>query len=261
MSRSEAPFRATVPYYTRYRLGYPEELIMRVGAAVGLKRADAVMDLGCGPGLLAIAFAGMGAEVTGIDPEAAMLKAADEAAREAGVSIRLLQGSSFELPQGLGSFKLVAMGRSFHWMDRAETLKSLDPLIGPDGAIALFGDDHPRTVENNWLAAMREVGNRYGAEEAPHRRDRNAPGHRANVAFLLDSAFSHVITIGVFVRRALSVDDIVGRAFSLSVLSHERLGDRAEAFEQELRAALARISADGRFTEIAEISATIGLRR
>ena len=50
-------FQTTVPYYARYRLGYPELLIRRVIERAGLKPRDAVMDLGCGPGLLAIPFA------------------------------------------------------------------------------------------------------------------------------------------------------------------------------------------------------------
>jgi hypothetical protein len=45
-------FRSAVPFYARYRLGYPDSLIARVVELVGLKRGDAVIDLGCGPGLL-----------------------------------------------------------------------------------------------------------------------------------------------------------------------------------------------------------------
>ena len=49
-------FQSAVPYYERYRLGYPERLIARVVALLGLKPGDAVLDLGCGPGLAGGAF-------------------------------------------------------------------------------------------------------------------------------------------------------------------------------------------------------------
>ena len=49
----------------------------------GLEPGDAVMDLGCGPGLLAIPFAQAGMKVTAVDPEPEMLEAAG-AARAAG---------------------------------------------------------------------------------------------------------------------------------------------------------------------------------
>jgi len=58
----------------------------------------------------------------------------------------------------------------------------------------------------------------------------------------------------------LSADDIVGLGFSLSSSSPEKLGERAGAFEQELRSVLAQLSPDGRFVEIAEMTAIIARR-
>ena len=89
-----------------------------------------------------------------------MLEIAKEGARAAGVQLDLRQGSSFALPTDVGPFKLVTIGRAFHWMDRAQTLQDLDVIIASDGALALFGDDHPNTVENAWRRKLRPVGDR-----------------------------------------------------------------------------------------------------
>jgi len=253
-------FRSTVPFYARYRLAYPAELIARVGQFAGLAPGDAVMDLGCGPGLLAVPFAQAGMKVMGIDPEPDMLAVASEGARAAHVDIDFRQASSFDLPADIGPFKLVTMGRSFHWMDRAETLRVLDGLIAPGGAIALFADDHPRTAENAWLDTLRNAGGRYGAQLAEHRAAARQSDYRSSVSLLFDSPFSQIERIGVFVRRPITADEIVGRAFSLSMLSPEKLGEKARAFESDLRAALAVISSEGLFTEIAELAA-IAARR
>ena len=78
-------FRATVPFYARYRLAYPESLIRRVVEIVGLRPGDKVMDLGCGPGLLAIPFAQAGMAVTGVDPEPEMLSALSHAQWVGGI--------------------------------------------------------------------------------------------------------------------------------------------------------------------------------
>src|SRR5689334_20401782 len=94
-------FRSTVPYYARFRLPYPESLIHRVIAVTGLARGERVLDLGCGPGLLAISLAKAGLQVVAVDPEPAMLAAAADAAAEAGVCIKVQQGSSFDLPKDL----------------------------------------------------------------------------------------------------------------------------------------------------------------
>jgi hypothetical protein len=45
------------------------------------------------------------------------------------VNIRFIAGSSCDLDPALGHFHLVVMGRSFHWMDRVDTLERLDRLI------------------------------------------------------------------------------------------------------------------------------------
>jgi len=65
----------------------------------------------------------------------------------------------------------------------------------------------------------------------------------------------------VIVRRALTTEDIVGRALSLSATSPEKLGDKRAQYEADLRAGLARLSPDGQFTEIAELSALVAWRQ
>ncbi|MGH6876128.1 MAG: class I SAM-dependent methyltransferase [Rhizomicrobium sp.] len=253
-------FRANVPFYARYRLGYPDSLIDLIAASVGLRSGDPVMDLGAGPGLLAIPFAKAGMAVTAVDPEPDMLAELRRAAAEAQVSVDILRGSSFDMPPEIGPFKLVTIGRAFHWMDRVAALRTLDGLICAGGALALIHDDHPATVENAWRGTLRDVADRFGRADASHIREGRSPHYRSHESMLLDSAFRGLERVGVVVRRELSVDDIVGLGYSLSTLSPAKLGERAKAFEAELRADLARLSPDGRFTEIAELSALIAKR-
>ena len=67
------PFRTAAAYYTRYRPGYPPELIARLAQATGVDRDARVLDLGCGPGTLAIPLAGFAGEVVAVDVEPEML--------------------------------------------------------------------------------------------------------------------------------------------------------------------------------------------
>jgi ubiquinone/menaquinone biosynthesis C-methylase UbiE len=253
-------FRTAVPFYARHRLGYPESLITRVMTETGLAPGDGVLDLGCGPGTLSLPFARLGMRVLGVDPEPDMLAAAAAAAKDAGVEIELRRGSSFDMPSDVGPFRLVTMGRSFHWMARDTTLATLDRLVVPGGAIALFDDEHPRTVENAWRRTLEEIGRRYGRGEEPHIRERESGAYRTHESHLLVSAFNDLLRIGTIVHRTVAVDEIVGLAYSLSTSAPQKLGDRRAAFETELRAALAELSPEGRFTEIAEMSALIARR-
>jgi SAM-dependent methyltransferase len=249
-------FRSTVPFYSRYRPTYPAALIAWVIELAGLKPGDAVLDLGCGPGTLAVPFAEAGMRVTGVDPEPAML----EAARKTGVPLTLLEGSSFAMPRGIGPFRLVTMGRSFHWIDRAATLAMLDGLVSPGGAVALFDDQYPNTAENLWHRKLEEVGRRYGRGEEAHIKQRDSDAYRRHASFLLDSAFNALRQVAIVLKQTLSVDDVVGFAFSLSTSSLEKLGDRAPQFEADLRAELAALAPDGQLSQIVEMEALIAMR-
>jgi ubiquinone/menaquinone biosynthesis C-methylase UbiE len=140
-------YRSAAAHYERGRVPYPPALIRRVAEVTGLGAGHRVLDLGCGPGPLARAFAPLVREVVAVDPSPEMLA---EARRLAGpaANIRFLDGSSHDLDPALAPFRLVVMGRSFHWMDRVETLRRLDRMIEPDGALALFGDSAPAVPAN-----------------------------------------------------------------------------------------------------------------
>jgi hypothetical protein len=145
-------------------------------------------------------------------------------------------------------------------MDRAATLQLLDRIILPGGAIALFHDSHPKSIENHWTTVVEALSDRYGRSTESHVAERHSSGYRTHASLLLASAFSVLDGISVTLQKPLSVDQIVGRAFSMSTCSREKLGTRSDAYEAELRAALAKLSASGEFSEIAQIEALVATR-
>ena len=252
-------FQGAVPFYERYRLGYPQRLIGRVIALAGLKPGDAVLDLGTGPGLLAVPFAQAGMDVTAADPEPAMLAAAQEAADAAGVKLSLWQGGSYDLTADMGPFKLVAIGRAFHWMDRAATLAMLDKIITPDGGVAFFHDAHPDVAENRWFKALRKVTDRH-SKDGKHIAAGHAGAHHRYEPYLFASAFTVLDGLSVTIRGEITLDHLVGRAYSFSTCAPERLAGRREEFEQDLRNALTPLAENGKFIEIAEMVALLARR-
>ncbi|HEY0265838.1 MAG TPA: class I SAM-dependent methyltransferase [Rhizomicrobium sp.] len=252
-------FAGNVAFYERYRLGYPDRLLRRVVALAALKPGDSVLDLGTGTGMLAIPFARLGMAVTALDPEPAMLTAAKAAAKASGLPVDFQAGGSQDLTPGMGPFKLVAMGRSFHWMDRAATLAMLDKIVAADGGVALFHDAHPPVEENRWFKILYDIARKFGRDENEHVKERDG-GHRRYEPFLFASAFTELDWLSVTIRRAITVEEIVGRAFSMSTCSPERLGARQEAFVTALTAALRELSPDGTFAEVAELVALLARR-
>lgn len=219
------------------------------------------MDLGCGPGLLTIPFAKLGMMVLAVDPEPDMLAETRAAAEAEKVTVHAALGSSYGLPTGFGSFKLVTMGRSFHWMDRDATLVTLEHHVTPDGALAFFDDNHPASAENAWRRALTEIGDRYRRQLSPNRIDRDKANFRTTESLLFDSAFSRLERSSAFARCTIRTDEILGLARSLSTTSLGRLGDQHPRFEADLRDALAALSPSGEFTELAELEALIARRR
>ena len=252
-------FQSTVAYYDRYRLDYPQRLLARLRDLVGLTAGDPVLDLGTGTGMLATGFAKLGMAVTAMDPEPDMLAAAAARARAAGVAVDFVAGGWADLRPGMGPYRLVTMGRSFHWMDRAATLAMLDEIVAPGGGVALFHDAHPPVEENAWFRTLCAVQDKFGRRAAPHIAERRG-GHRRYEPFLFASAFTQLDGLSVTIRQPLAVDDIVGRAFSMSVCSREALGARAEEFAAALNQALRELSPDGTFTEVAELVGLLARR-
>jgi ubiquinone/menaquinone biosynthesis C-methylase UbiE len=245
-------FQGLVAHYERYRLTYPQRLIQRVAGLLGLKPGDAVLDLGCGTGMLATGFASLGMAVTAMDPEPEMLAATGTAAQAQGVTVTAILGGSQELTPAMGPFRLAAMGRSFHWMDRAATLAMLDRIVAPDGGVALFHDAHPPVAENGWFKTLCDVQARYRRGAA------RGGGHRRYEPFLFASAFTQLDGLSVTIRQTLTIEDIVGRAFSMSHAAAQS-PDREE-FAAALAAALRELSPDGKFTEVAELVAVLARR-
>jgi SAM-dependent methyltransferase len=252
-------FKIASQFYTTGRPTYPRLLSRRVAAAVGVSSGDSVLDLGTGPGFLAIDFAPLVKSVTAVDPAAEMLAVANENVARAGVgNVRVVRGASFELGPELGRFKLVTIGRAFHWMDRVETVKALDPLIERAGAIALFGESYPEVPANAWYPEFQAIIDSYSTADPARPQIRVG---LKNEAVLLDSAFGHLERLSVLERRDTPVERFVDRALSFASTWAGRPGSREEDLVHEIRAAITKhANSEGLVHEVLEGHALIARR-
>ncbi len=252
-------FSAAAAHYRAGRAPYPPLLIRRVAEAVMPGAGGRVLDLGCGPGQLAIGFAYFADEVIGLDPEPRMLAAAAEAALGLTPNVQFRQGSSYDLGPDLGRFRLAVMGRSFHWMDRSATLARLDEMIETGGAVALFHDTHLEVPENAWRKRWREITERY-ASGNPLRERRHSETWVSHEAVLLGSVFSRLERLSLVARRVSTTDSLMERALSMSSTSHALIGERANEMTAELSALMAEVAPDGQAAEVLEWTALIARR-
>src|SRR5260370_33240951 len=110
-------FASTVAFYERARQPYGSAFFASVAQMLALDRSQRLLDLGTGPGLLALGFSPFFGEGFGVDPEPAMIAAAREAAARSGVALHLIEGRAETLPPSIGTFDVVTIGRALHWID------------------------------------------------------------------------------------------------------------------------------------------------
>src|SRR5215831_1633365 len=103
--------------------------------------------------------------------------------------IEFREASSEELGPAFATFQMVVVGRAFHWMDRAETLRRLDDMIERDGAVVLFADEHPEVPDNRWHGEYRALLDVYAQADADCEH-RSVAGHFRHEAVLLDFGLS-----------------------------------------------------------------------
>jgi SAM-dependent methyltransferase len=251
-------FRGTAPYYARYRAPYAAEAIDFAASRLGLTSASRLLDLGCGPGTLALRFAPRVAEVLAWDPDPDMLAAGRAHAGTAGLTnIAWRQAGSEELGELDGPLAGAVMGQSFHWMDRDQVLRDLHRLIEGGGGIALINPGQRRPQEI-WQSAADEVIRAHLGERPPHPQ-RN-PELRHEPA-LLRSDFT--ITDDVEFTTTITRDfaSMLGSIYSTSDTSPVHFGDRGPAFEADLRAALEALTPACSFTSTIETGVLVAMKR
>ena len=85
-------FASTVAYYESARAPYGAAFFTAAAKKLELDRSQRLLDVGAGPGILAIGFKPYCREVVGVDPEPGMVEAARAAADRADVAITFIEG-------------------------------------------------------------------------------------------------------------------------------------------------------------------------
>jgi SAM-dependent methyltransferase len=123
---------------------------------------DLVLDVACGGGLVARAFAPHVRHATGIDVTPAMLDQARRAAAKAGLANTSWdQGDVTILPYADGSFTIVATRFSFHhFLDPLAVLKEMVRVCAPVGRIVVVdscpSEDKAKAAAFNRLELLRD---------------------------------------------------------------------------------------------------------
>tara|TARA_R110002095_G_scaffold152237_4_gene132249 strand:+ start:283527 stop:284306 length:780 start_codon:yes stop_codon:yes gene_type:complete len=242
-------FRGSVPYYSRYRVPYPEPLLTQILKRTDVSGQGRLLDLGCGTGELALRLAPSFREIIAVDPNQEMLAAAKQKADDLSIeTVQWRNQSAEQFSADADSFELVTIGAAFHWMDRSTIAERVRDWLLPGKPLVVLGYTSIWSGTADWLPLVRNViqkwlgeKRRAGSGEYPDALD---PHELVliNVGYELDEIehrHPHTWTL----------DELIGNLYSTSFTSPTVLGDKQPAFETDLRKTLLEYDRSGIYQE------------
>jgi SAM-dependent methyltransferase len=158
-------------------LPYSPALVDAFEEALSLNGTGRLLDVGCGPGTIALRIAGLFAEVVGVDADGDMIAEARRLSIERGVVNAIWVHMRAEaLPADLGVFRMVTFAASFHWMDRPIVARTAREMLDPAGVVVHVDNRHQDSLARSSLPAVPR------AEIDDLRRRYLGPGRRAGAA-------------------------------------------------------------------------------
>lgn len=259
----ETLFAGSAPFYVKGRMPYAEGLADAMAEVLDLDRHGRLLDVGCGPGVVALRLAHLYDEVVGLDPDPDMLKEASGRAQELGVANAGWFCMRAEaLSEELGTFRTVTFGASFHWMDRPKVAALVKNLIQPRGtavqvdAPSYRADDLAKASKGDLPyplppdSAVADLRARYlGPDLRAGQGIRNSSPDGEDAVFQA-AGFRPMRRVVVPDGRVLTrtIDDVVAQRFSSSSTAPHLFGNRLENFEADLREILEEASPNGLFS-------------
>jgi len=264
-------FTGAADYYAQYRPNYPEALYAVARAAFGLDGPPhgTLLDLGTGPGFIALQLADAFERVIGLDTDPGMLHLAHAAVEARGLrhtTWHELRAEDLDTLDGTpsgGPYRLVTIGSALHWMDQSRVLSLVRERLAPNGGIFLAGFpgfiEFDLPAEDDLLSRLTvPVIRRYlGAERRAGSGTFRAP-LRPWQEQLKENGFADVTSGSVPLAVDFTYEQVRGLLYSTSFASRHLLGDRIGAFESDLRVAFDDAAPDGTIRRIFETDWVIG---
>jgi SAM-dependent methyltransferase len=244
-------FSTTVPFYEKLRPPYPPEFFRTVSARLGLNERHRLIDLGTGPGLLALGFAPYVGRIVGVDPEPGMLAEARKAAQQAGQDFKLMEGKAEALPAEVGQFDIVTIGRALHWMEPEATARLFERLVAPEGVIAICSSNSVADGRNAWVAEYNRARNDWSGVAEGTRFSRQVALHLSGTRFRAGE------TIAVESRHEVRVEHLAQRIMTFSSSSPAVLGDKVDDMLRDVEQRLLPFSDSGVLHEVVVSTAQI----
>jgi ubiquinone/menaquinone biosynthesis C-methylase UbiE len=259
-SLDASPFAATASYYDRFRAPYAQAAIDFIVDRYNLGKGVRALDLGCGPGTIAIRLSHTVREVVAVDSDAGMITEGRRLAASRGrQNIQWLRSRAEDVSLGAKRFRVTTIGQAFHWMDRDKVLRKLAILIADGGGLALVNPGKRRPQESWEPVADQIVAKFLGPRTRHPKSNPQEPKHEP--ALVRSEYFSNFTAHEFPSTIKRDINSIIGCVYSTSGSTRRLFGDNANGFEGELTKALLGLNPAGVFNEQVETEVIIAPKR
>ncbi len=232
-SRQAVPF-SQVPGHTN------EESLQLLLEMADASVQDIVLDVACGPGIVACAFAPHVKQVTGLDITPAMLEEAQSLARKQGLmNVSWQQGEGESLPFADHSFSIVLSRYAFHHcLEPEAVLAEMLRVCRPGGRVVIADVALPASKVDAYdhLEKLRDPSHTHALSDEEFERMAHSPGLQ-NIRFT-----RYMVNIELEQQLAASFpypgDDITIRQLVREDIGPDHLGIHAELRGQEIHYAV-----------------------
>jgi SAM-dependent methyltransferase len=172
-TRYGSSFGSAAAAYTEHRPDYAVAAVRwAIEPAPGVPR---VLDLAAGTGKLTGTLVAIGADVTAVEPDPAMLAEL----RRLLPAVRSLPGRAEAIPLPDASVDAVVVGQALHWFDMAVAGPEIFRVLAPGGVLAgLWNVDDDRV---EWVAGLEQVSGGSAAVALSAWRTRASDAHLAQI--------------------------------------------------------------------------------
>lgn len=252
-------YAGSARFYRKGRLPYAPGMTAAIHGALELTGDGRLLDVGCGPGIVALELASRLEEVVGVDADPDMISEAQEETRRRGVTnARWVNLRAEDLPAGLGSFRVATFAQSFHWMQRERVARTTHDMLEPMGGLVHInaytrtGIDATTTQPfplPPWDAIAELVRTYLGSETraGQGRRDAQLTGPDEILGGFFDGPEVVTVPDGRVLTR--TEDQVVASVYSVSSSSPHLFEERLVSFESELHLLLRQASPTGLFSQ------------
>jgi ubiquinone/menaquinone biosynthesis C-methylase UbiE len=234
---------STARHYRRFRRDVPDVVLTQLCEALGLSRADSVLDLGCGTGQVAVPLAARVGSVIAVDPEPDMLAQLEARTKEQGVeNVSAVLGADSDLPALLSAratdpIAAVTIATALHWMNAEQVFATSRDRLRADGGLGVITQGLPLWLQDSaWSRALnRYLTNWVGPLRSTCGTDRQTLAERR--ALMLQVGYRQVETFEYHDQVDIDPDYVIGNLYS-AMSQHQIAAADRPRFERDLRAAL-----------------------